>query len=146
MSDLDQKAQITLLKHTLGSTCQDLYTQYSQLKGTQADAINNNKILTSQKVNLTNKLEALRTEADTLNQEYLDRSQGGSPTLLQRYGLSTQQDWILFLFFFSYGFMCLVFIIFILQRSAAKMQGVVIFIMIAVVIGITIAGTLTVIA
>jgi len=146
MSSLDLNAQITLLKHTVGSTCQDLFTQYSQLKGTQAGAISNNNILNSQKLDLTNELEALRAEADTLNQEYLDRSQGKSPSLLQKQGLSTQQDWVLFFFFSSYGFACLVFIIFILKNSAAKIQGVMIFIMIAVVIGITIAGTLTIVA
>jgi len=145
MSDLDLNAQKTLLKHTLGSTCQDLFTQYMQIKGAQASAISNNKILTSQKVDLNGKLEALRTEADTLNQEYLDRSQG-SPTLLQRYGFSTQQDWILLFFFLSYGFACLVFIIFILKNSASKIKGTMIFIFIAIVIGITIAGTLTVVA
>jgi len=145
MSGLDLNAQKTLLKHTIGSTCQDLFTQYLQIKGTQAGAISNNKILTSQKVDLNAKLESLKTEADTLNQEYLDRSQGKSPTFLQKYGISTQQDWILLFFFSAYGFACLLFIIFILKNSAAKIQGTLVFLMIAVVIGITIAGTITIV-
>lgn len=145
MSGLDQNAQITLLKHTLGSTCQDLYTKYSQIRGAQTGAITNNKILVTQKVELTNELESLRAEADTLNQEYLDRNTV-KPSSLQKYGVLTQQDWILLFFFLSYGFMCLVIMIFILQKSTTKMKAIGIFLGLALTVGVVIALTISSIA
>jgi hypothetical protein len=142
MSGLDLNAQITLLKHTVGSTCQDLYTQYSQIRGAQTGAISNNSILTSKKVELKHLLDSLRTEADTLDQEYLDRNTI-KPGSAERYGILTKQDWILLFFFLSYGLMCLATIIFILQKSTTKIKATGIFIGLASAVGVVLAMTIT---
>jgi hypothetical protein len=64
-----------------------------------------------QQSNLAMKVKAMRTrlqemkmETEAYDRQYVDVSHSGKkPTIWQRNGLSTAQDWVLFLFFTVYG-------------------------------------------
>ena len=124
MGDLDRNGTITVLKHTLLSTCQDLFTQYQQLMSTQGASNQNTRVLQSSIVDLKNELREISATTDTLNAEFTDRSHAKSVTTLQKWGVSTHQDWVLLIFFASYTLMSLVGLSYIALYSTQKIQGI----------------------
>jgi ABC-type nickel/cobalt efflux system permease component RcnA len=146
MGSLTQDEEIVVLKHTVGSTCRELYTQYMQYKGNQAPAITNDNILSVEYIDRKNELDALRTRVDTADQEYTDRMSGDKMTTLRMRGIFTQQDWILLFFFVSYGLACCSLILYVMSISLAPGRAAAALALVASVIGVMIAKTLTVIA
>ena len=138
MSDLDTNGTITVLKHTLLSTCQDLFTQYQQLMMTQGASDQNTRVLKSSIVDLKNELKEATATTDTLNAEVTDRSTARKPTTLQRWGVSTQQDWVLLVFFASYALLSLVGLSYVAMYSAKKMHGLGVTSLCLVAVGYTI--------
>jgi hypothetical protein len=135
MAGLDTNGTVTVLKYSLAKA-QDLFTQYQQLRGSQGGSINNTTILKTKKVDLQNQLTELTAEVDTLNTEFNDRSAAKKPSKLENLGLKTKQDWILFIFFASYGIACLVILAFTVVYSQKKITGAGMVILCSFVIGI----------
>jgi hypothetical protein len=64
--------------------------------------------ITMKATELRNTLMGIQKDAETYNQEFLDRVQGGgTPGFMKLRGVSTLQDWVLFYFYLIYGILCL---------------------------------------
>lgn len=146
MVSLTRDEEIGVLRHTLGSTCRELYTTYMQYKGNQAPAITNDSILSVEYIDRKNELDALRTRVDTADQEYTDRMSGDKMTTLRMRGIFTQQDWILLFFFVSYGLATCSLILYVMSISLAPGRAAAALALIASLVGVMIAKILTVIA
>lgn len=141
MTGLDANGTITVLKYSL-SSAQDLFTQYEQIRGSQAGPINNAQILRTKKVDLQNELTDLVAQADTLNTEFTDRSAAENITKLQSWGVSTKQDWVLLIFFASYALACIVVMIYTVMASATKIRAAAIIAIVSIIFGIGIGGVI----
>ena len=140
---MDLATQKTVLYQSLTNS-QDLYNKYVQLAGNSGGAIQNSQLLASQKVDLKNQLVALTTEAETLNREFIDRSEAApiKATFLKRIGFSTTQDWVLASFFGSYVLGWLVLFIYIIRYSTQITQGLLVATILAVILGAAISSLL----
>ena len=141
MTGLDANGTITVLKYSLAKT-QDLFTEYQQLSGNQGGSLTNSQILTTKKIDLQNELTNLTAEADTLTTEFRDRSNASSPSKLAAWGLASKQDWILLIFFASYGIACLVALLYAGIYVEQKLTAIFVIILSSIVLGIMIAGVL----
>ena len=100
-----------------------------------------------QKGNLANKVAAMKLRlaemkntTEVHDREYVDFAQTGKkPTLLQRYGLSTTQDWVLFLFFTVYGLFVLGLLIAVGLSGTNIIAGMISIILGSLVFGIMIS-------
>jgi hypothetical protein len=146
MASLTRDEEIVVLKHIVGSTARELYTQYMQYKGNQAPALTNDNILSVEYLDRKNELDALRTRVDTADQEYTDRMSGEKMTALRMRGIFTQQDWILLFFFVSYGLASCALILHVMSLSSAPGRAAGVVALVASFVGVMIAKTLTVIA
>lgn len=100
-----------------------------------------------QESNLGNKVDAMKLElaevknmTEVHDREYEDYAQSGEkPTFWQRNGLSTVQDWVLFLFFTVYGLFVLGLLISVVMSRTNVATGLLSVIIISLVFGIMIS-------
>lgn len=144
MGDLTTAEKITLLNTVVSSTCQDLYTEYSQIRGNSATDVTNSNILTAKKRELQADLDGLKRQSEANDLEFSDRlnSGDGKISFWQARGLTTLQDRVLAAFFASYVFAVFVLLIYVAIYSTTKMQGVLFVIFFAFIIGCLIAMVL----
>jgi hypothetical protein len=144
MGDLTTAEKITLLNTVVSSTCQDLYTEYSQIRGNSAADVTNSNVLSAKKRELQAQLDELKRQAEANNTEFADRlnSGDGKISFWQARGLTTLQDRVLAAFFSSYVFAVFVLLIYIFMYSTTKLQGVLFTLFFAGVIALLIAMVL----
>ena len=144
MGDLTTAEKITLLNTVVSSTCQDLYTEYSQIRGKSATDVTNSNVLSAKKREMQAKLDDLKRQAEANNTEFAERLNGGDGKISfwQARGLTTLQDRVLAAFFASYVFAVFVLLIYIAIYSTKKLQAVLFTLFFTGVIAVLIAMVL----
>jgi hypothetical protein len=127
MTDAEFAAQKTLVT-TMLSNSQGQFDAYQQMKTAQASSIRQREELENEKNRLQAELANARKGAEAYDREFLDRTRAGmdKPSRTATYGISTLQDWVLFLFYISYAAATLALAGFIGMRAQSnKIVGVV---------------------
>lgn len=127
MTDAEFAAQKTLVT-TMLSNSQGQFDAYQQMKAAQSSSIRQRDELENEKNRLQSELANARKGAEAYDREFLDRTRAGmdKPSRTATYGISTLQDWVLFLFYISYAAATLALAIFIGMRAQSnKIVGVV---------------------
>ena len=79
----------------------------------------------------------MQTAEETYNREFLDRSAGrGSQSFFQKFGISTPQDWLFFMFFLSYAIICISVLIFTVMNSKTPVFAAMVVLAVSFIIGV----------
>jgi hypothetical protein len=121
----------TLLKSTA-----DLNNELTLLKASGRTVVSQADSISEQADHLRNKLSDIRKDAETYNQEFLDRlNTSGTPGFTKLRGLTTLQDWVLFFFYIIYVIICIAITIFAVSMTRYKLYAATVVIAFSVMIG-----------
>jgi RsiW-degrading membrane proteinase PrsW (M82 family) len=144
MTDLSFPARYTAAKNMLTNTVQNLFDQYTATQNTSASLIAQNNDLQLKVNALKAKLKAVKTAVDTYDREFVDRSAGKrTRSYFQQHGLHTLQDWLLFLFFVFYAFICVSLFGVVVYYANNKMSAGIKVVLFSFILGVMIAGMIT---
>jgi len=128
----------------LTNTVQNLFDQYTATQNTSASLIAQNNDLQLKVNALKAKLKAVKTAVDTYDREFVDRSAGKrTRSYFQQHGLHTLQDWLLFLFFVFYAFICVSLFGVVVYYANNKMSAGIKVVLFSFILGVMIAGMIT---
>jgi hypothetical protein len=118
MGDTTFPARFTMAKNMLNTTTTDVFQQYIGLQQSSSSLTNQNKKLTAELTELKAKLAGIQKQNETYDREFLDRSAGKNNTgVFRRNGITTLQDWILFLFFVGYALICIIVLVYYVMNA-----------------------------
>lgn len=119
MADPSFPARYAATLNMLNTTSQNMFTQYSQIQAASKSLVSQSNTMQSEVQNLKAKLANVKKVSDTYDREFLDRSAVKAPFgFWQSRGVSTLQDWVFFMFFVSYGIICMCIFAVAVQKSA----------------------------
>jgi regulator of replication initiation timing len=137
MGDSSFPARLTVTKDMLNNTITSLFQQYMTIQNNSSEIMDQNTKLQAEVLQLNAKLAGLQSVEGTFNREFLDRSAGrGKQTFFQKHGITTLQDWILLLFFISYGVICICMFAYTVYASKTKIFGGLMVLVISFIIGV----------
>jgi hypothetical protein len=125
--DTDFATQKSLVVAMLNNS-QGQFDAYQQMKTAQSSSIRQREELENEKNRLQSELANARKDAEAYDREFLDRTRAGmdKPSRTAAYGISTLQDWVLFLFYISYAAATIALAAFVgLRAQHNKIVGVV---------------------
>ncbi len=137
-------AYLTYLKTVVDQTLPNMFTQYKDLDNKRMSIQSQNATLQEEVRLLEAKHASLQAAADTYDREFLDRGGKTPPsTFWTRRGFQTFQDWLLGALFLVYGMVSLGLLSYVLLYSKKKIQGSVIVILTAVILGVIMVGVIS---
>jgi regulator of replication initiation timing len=118
MGDTTFPARFTTAKNMLNTTTTDIFQQYIALQQSSSSLTSQNNTLTAELTELKAKLAGIQKQNETYDREFLDRSAGKKNSgVFRRNGITTLQDWILFLFFIGYFLICIIVLVYYVRNS-----------------------------
>ena len=143
MGDQPFPARYTTALNMLNTTTTNLYTQYVSAQTTGGNLLKQNTELQTQVTNLNAKLATIKKAGDTYDREFLDRSPTNTKRgFFNRNGISTLQDWLLFMFFVSYAFISLTILIFTVMASRYKLYAGFMVFIVSFIIGVMMSAVI----
>ena len=125
MADPSFPARYSTATDMLNNTTTHLFNQYTVAQTASGALRNQNKALQSEVESLSTKLSHIKMAGDTYDREFLDRSAGKQDGVLRRYGLTTLQDWLFFIFFLAYAIIAFSFIGYTVSQSGIAVGAIV---------------------
>ena len=120
----------------LNSTAANANTILTRLKASGNTVVSQADSISEQADHLRNTLSDIRKDAETYNQEFLDRLHTtGTPGFTKLRGLTTLQDWVLFFFYIMYAIICIGITIFAVSVTRYKLYAATVVIAFSVMIG-----------
>ena len=108
---MDFPVKMGSMRNALNNSITDLYQQYKLAKAASASVVNQNNAIQGELNQLKSRLENIKQEGDKYDREFLDYS-ADKGDIFTKWGIRTKNEWVLFIFFIAYIFMCISFIIF----------------------------------
>lgn len=104
-------------------TAKENYDSYQAAKQAQASILQTKQTLEGKASEQTRSLQELSRVESTFDKDYLDvKAAGGLPkTAFGVMGLTSTQDWVLFLYFLSFGLCSLAVLLYVTYRSTKKL-------------------------
>lgn len=141
MGDQSFPARYTTAVNMLNTTTTNLFQQYVATQAASTSLTSQNSSLQAEVTSLNAKLVNIKKVGDTYEREFLDRSATPEKRgIFNRNGITTLQDWLLFMFFILYGIICLTLIVFTVYVSREKLYAGTMVFTITFVLGIMIAA------
>lgn len=141
MGDQSFPARYTTSVNMLNTTTTNLFQQYMAIQAASTSLSSQNGDLQAEVTSLNAKLANVKKAGDTYEREFLDRSATPEKRgIFNRNGITTLQDWLLFMFFILYGIICLSVIIYTIRMSREKLYAGIMVFTITFVLGIMIAA------
>jgi len=134
MGDQPFPAKYTTAQNMLNTTTTNLFQQYVAAQNAGNSLTSQNTGLQANVLSLKSKLANIKKSGDTYDREFLDRSaKPAGQGIFRKRGITTLQDWLLFLFFLSYAIISLSILIFTVMVSREKLYaGLMVFIVTSV--------------
>ena len=143
MGDTTFPARFTTTKNMLNSTTTDLFQQYLSLQQSSTSLTSQNSTLATELTQLKAKLAGIQKQNETYDREFLDRSAGKKNYgMFRRNGITTLQDWILFLFFVGYALICLIVLLYYILNNPFNSYYVVMGITVCTIFGIMMSAVI----
>lgn len=102
----------------LNTTTTDIFQQYIAVQQSSSSLTNQNSKLAAELTGLKAKLAGIQKQNETYDREFLDRSAGKKNSgVFRRNGITTLQDWILFLFFVGYALICIIMLVYYVSNN-----------------------------
>lgn len=118
MADPSFPARYSTATDMLNNTTTNLFNQYTIAQTASGALTGQNTKLQAEVESLSAKLAHIKMAGDTYDREFLDRSAGKrNDGVLRRYGVSTLQDWLFFIFFISYAVITITFTAYVLDEN-----------------------------
>ena len=108
---MDFPVKMGSMRNALNNSITDLYQQYKLAKAASASVVNQNNAIQGELNQLKSRLENIKQEGDKYDREFLDYS-ADKGDMFAKWGIRTKNEWVLFIFFIAYIFMCISFIMF----------------------------------
>lgn len=108
---MDIPVRMGAARSGLNSGVTDLYQEYKLAKAASASVVNQNNAIQGELNQLKSRLENIKQEGDKYDREFLDYS-ADKGDMFAKWGIRTKNEWVLFIFFIAYIFMCISFIVF----------------------------------
>jgi hypothetical protein len=144
MGDTTFPARYTTTLNTLNNTATNLFQQYITVQNSSSSIGNQSRGLTAELIGLKSKLAAIQKEGETYDREFLDRSAGkNNNNVFRRNGISTLQDWLLFIFFVAYAVIAVSMIAFVASSAINKLYVAAMGLAIALIFGVMMSGVIT---
>jgi len=143
MGDTTFPARFTTTKNMLNSTTTDLFQQYLTLQQSSTSLTSQNNTLAAELTQLKAKLAGIQKQNETYDREFLDRSAGKKNYgMFRRNGITTLQDWILFLFFVGYALICIIVLLYYMLNNPFNTYYVVMGITVCTIFGIMMSAVI----
>ena len=108
---MDFPVRMGAARSGLNSGVTDLYQEYKLAKAASASVVNQNNAIQGELNQLKSRLENIKQEGEKYDREFLDYS-ADKGDIFAKWGIRTKNEWVLFIFFIAYIFMCIAFIMF----------------------------------
>lgn len=143
MGDTTFPARYTTALNMLNNTATNIFQQYTTVQKSSISITNQSDGLNAELIGLQSKLKNIEKQSETYDREFLDRSAGKSNhNVFRRNGITTLQDWLLFIFFIAYAVISLSIIIYIISVSTSKLYVGIMGIALSVVFGVMMSGVI----
>lgn len=144
MGDTTFPARYTTTLNTLNNTATNLFQQYITVQNSSTSIGNQSRGLTAELIGLKSKLASIQKQGETYDREFLDRSAGkNNNNVFRRNGISTLQDWLLFIFFVAYAIIAVSMIAFVASSAVNKLYVAAMGLAIALIFGVMMSGVIT---
>lgn len=118
MGDTTFPARFTTAKNMLNTTTTDVFQQYVGLQRSSSSLTGQSNTLSAELTELKAKLAGIQKQNETYDREFLDRSAGKKNYgIFRRNGITTLQDWVLFLFFVGYALICVIVLLYYVMNG-----------------------------
>lgn len=143
MGDQTFPARYTTALNMLNTTTTNLYTQYVSAQTIGDNLTKQKSELQTQVTSLNAKLATINKTGDTYDREFLDRSPTNTKRgFFNRNGISTLQDWLLFMFFISYVIICITILVFTVMASRYKVYAGCMVFIISIIFGVMMSAVI----
>ena len=120
-----------------------MFQQYLSLQQSSTSLTSQNSTLAAELTQLKAKLAGIQKQNETYDREFLDRSAGKKNYgMFRRNGITTLQDWILFLFFVGYALICLIVLLYYILNNPFNSYYVVMGITVCTIFGIMMSAVI----
>jgi hypothetical protein len=109
---MDFPVRMGAARSGLNSGVTDLYQEYKLAKTASASVVTQNDALQGELNQLKSRLANIKQEGEKYDREFLDYSSDKGGDIFAKMGVRTKNEWVLFIFFIAYVFLCICFIVY----------------------------------
>jgi len=143
MGDTTFPARFTTTKNMLNTTTTDIFQQYVALQRSSSSLTGQSNTLSAELTQMKAKLAGIQKQNETYDREFLDRSAGKKNFgIFRRNGITTLQDWVLFLFFVGYALICIILLLYYVMNAQFNGYSLLMGITICTIFGIMMSAVI----